>query len=153
VKDVIDVAGAPTRGGSRSLTDAPAPTDAEVVARLRAAGAVVVGKTVTHEFAYAPERGDGPQPRNPWDLERLPGGSSAGSAVAPVVRSAFAAIGTDTAGSIRGPASWTGLVGLKPTYGLVSTHGVLALSPSLDHVGPLARTVGDCALVLGAMAD
>jgi aspartyl-tRNA(Asn)/glutamyl-tRNA(Gln) amidotransferase subunit A len=114
---------------------------------------VIIGKTVTHEFAYAPERGDGPEPRNPWHLDRLPGGSSAGSAVAPVVRSAFAAIGTDTAGSIRGPASWCGLVGIKPTYGLIDVGGVIPLSHSLDHIGPLTRTVDDCALVLETIAD
>lgn len=151
IKDNIYVRGAPLRAGSQALGDFVPDRDAACVARLRHAGAVIVGKTVTHEFAYAAERGDGPETRNPWKPGFLPGGSSAGSAVATAARSAFGAIGTDTAGSIRGPSSWSGVVGLKPTLGRVSCDGVIPLSTSLDHVGPLARTVEDCALLFAAI--
>lgn len=153
VKDNVFVSGAPLHAGSRSLIGTLAPYDAVVVARLRAAGAVIVGKTVTHEFALAPERGDGPEPRNPWSLDRSPGGSSAGSGIAPMVGSAFAAVGTDTAGSVRGPAAWCGATGLKPTLGRVSRHGTVPVSVSLDHVGVIARTAADCAALLAAVAE
>jgi aspartyl-tRNA(Asn)/glutamyl-tRNA(Gln) amidotransferase subunit A len=123
--------------------------DATVVRRLRDAGAIVVGKTVTHEFAVGVNT---PPTRTPWDLSAYPGGSSSGSGVAVSVRSAGAAIGTDTGGSIRIPASINGIVGLKPTFGRVSRYGVVPLAFSLDHVGPLTRTVADCALVLQAIA-
>jgi aspartyl-tRNA(Asn)/glutamyl-tRNA(Gln) amidotransferase subunit A len=153
VKDNVFVAGAPLHAGSSSLVGHRAAVDADVVARLRAAGAVVVGKTVTHEFALAPERGDGPEARNPWRTTHLPGGSSAGSAIAPVVGTAFATIGTDTAGSVRGPAAWCAATGLKPTFGRLSRRGVVPLSASLDHVGLIARTAGDCSAVLSSLVS
>jgi len=149
VKDIVDVAGLPTTAGSRVLAGNIAREDAAIVARLRAAGAVIIGKTNTHEFAYgvisAPTR-------NPWDLARIPGGSSGGSAAALAAGMAMGAIGTDTAGSIRLPSALCGVVGLKPTYDLVDRHGVIPLSWSLDHAGPMARTGADAALLLTAMA-
>jgi aspartyl-tRNA(Asn)/glutamyl-tRNA(Gln) amidotransferase subunit A len=123
--------------------------DATVVRKLRQAGAVILGKAVTHEWAYGLNT---PPTRNPWNLGFHPGSSSAGSGVSVAVGSALGAIGTDSAGSIRNPAAMNGIVGLKPTFGRVSTHGVVPMSPSLDHVGPLARTVRDCALLLQAIA-
>jgi aspartyl-tRNA(Asn)/glutamyl-tRNA(Gln) amidotransferase subunit A len=150
VKDIFDLAGMPTRGGSAALEDAqPAGEDALAVARLRAAGAIVIGKTATHELACGVYT---PPTRNPWDLERSPGGSSGGSGAAVAAAAAMGAIGSDTGGSIRIPASHCGLVGVKPTYGRVSRAGALALSWSLDHVGPLARTVRDAALLLSVLA-
>jgi aspartyl-tRNA(Asn)/glutamyl-tRNA(Gln) amidotransferase subunit A len=149
VKDLCFTAGVPTEAGSRALAGFVPDHDATVVRALRAAGAVLVGKTVTHEFAYGQNV---PPTRNPWNDAMYPGGSSAGSGVATAVGSAMAAIGTDTGGSIRVPASINGIVGLKPTLGRVSRHGVVALSPSLDHVGPMTRDVEDCAIVLGAIA-
>jgi Asp-tRNA(Asn)/Glu-tRNA(Gln) amidotransferase A subunit family amidase len=151
VKDNVFVAGAPLHAGSSSLVGYRATVDADVVVGLRTAGAVVVGKTATHEFALAPERGDGPEPRNPWRPSHLPGGSSAGSGIAPVAGTAFAALGTDTAGSVRGPAAWCGATGLKPTFGRLSTHGVVPLSTSLDHIGLIARTAADCSAVLASI--
>jgi aspartyl-tRNA(Asn)/glutamyl-tRNA(Gln) amidotransferase subunit A len=150
VKDIFDLAGVPTGCGSKAYAGAaPAGEDASAVARLRAGGAIVVGKTRTHELAC----GVYTEPtRNPWDLERSPGGSSGGSAAAVAARAAMAAIGSDTGGSIRIPASHCGLVGIKPTYGRVSRAGALVLSWSLDHVGPLARTVQDAALMLSVLA-
>jgi aspartyl-tRNA(Asn)/glutamyl-tRNA(Gln) amidotransferase subunit A len=149
IKDVCHIMGVPTKAGSRVIRGYVPSYDATVVRRLREAGAVIVGKTVTHEFAYGLNF---PPTRNPWRTECHPGGSSAGSGVAVAVRSSFGAIGTDTSGSIRNPAAINGVVGLKPTYGRVSRYGVIPLSPSLDHVGPLARTVEDCALILQAIA-
>lgn len=149
VKDVCHMMGIPTEAGSRVMSGYVPSFDATVVRRLREAGAVIVGKTVTHEFAYGLNF---PPTRNPWRIEYHPGGSSAGSGVAVAVRSAFGAIGTDTSGSIRNPAAINGVAGLKPTYGRVSRYGVIPLSPSLDHVGPLARTVEDCALILQVIA-
>ncbi len=149
IKDIFYVSGAPTEAGSRVLKGFMAPYEATVVAALRRAGAVIVGKTVTHEFAW----GANVVPtRNPWRLDCFPGGSSAGSGVSVAVGSTFGALGSDTGGSIRIPASMNGIVGLKPTFGLVSRYGVVPLGSSLDHVGPLTRTVGDCALVLQAIA-
>jgi aspartyl-tRNA(Asn)/glutamyl-tRNA(Gln) amidotransferase subunit A len=149
IKDILDVAGVPTRCGSHVRTDAlAANVDAEAVARLRAAGAVIVGKTVTHEFAGGVLS---PPARNPWDPDRIPGGSSGGSGAAVAAGSCLAALGTDTAGSIRIPAALCGVVGLKPTTGRVSTRGVFPLSWSLDTVGPLAKTVDDAMLVLNAI--
>lgn len=149
VKDLCYTRGIPTEGGSRVLAGHVPEYDATVVTRLQEAGAVIVGKTVTHEFAYGQNI---PPTRNPWNPAMYPGGSSAGSGVAVAVGTALGAIGTDTGGSIRVPASINGIVGLKPTFGRVSRYGVLALSPSLDHVGPMARTVEDCALLLAAIA-
>src|SRR5262249_37172145 len=123
--------------------------NATVVTRLLAAGAIPLCKTNTHEFAFGTVT---PPTRNPWDLERSPGGSSGGSAAAVVAGECLAALGTDTGGSSRIPASWCGVTGLKPTYGLVSRTGIVPLSWSYDHAGPLARTVEDCALLLDALA-
>ncbi len=154
LKDLIDTAGVRTTAAS-ALYEHRVPTeDAEVVRRLRQAGVVILGKNNLHEFAYGASSlvshfGD---MHNPWDLGRITGGSSGGSAAAVTARLACAAIGTDTAGSIREPASLCGCVGLKPTYGRVSSRGVIPLSASLDHVGPLAATVADAAIVLQAIA-
>jgi aspartyl-tRNA(Asn)/glutamyl-tRNA(Gln) amidotransferase subunit A len=149
VKDIVFLRDAPNEAGSRVLAGFVPDHDATIVRRLRDAGAVIVGKTAMHEFAYGL---DTPQTRNPWHLECYPGGSSAGSGVAVAVGSAAAAIGTDTGGSIRNPAANNGIVGLKPTYGRVSRSGVIPLGTSLDHVGPLTRTVEDCAIVLQEIA-
>jgi len=149
VKDLCYTEGVPTQAGSRVLEGFVPGHDATVVRRLKEGGAVIVGKTVTHEFAYGQ---DVPPTRNPWNTDCYPGGSSAGSGVSVAVGSAFAAIGTDTGGSIRIPGSVNGVVGLKPTYGRVSKFGVFPMSPTLDTVGPLARTAEDCALMLGAIA-
>jgi aspartyl-tRNA(Asn)/glutamyl-tRNA(Gln) amidotransferase subunit A len=154
LKDLIDTAGVRTTAASGLYKDRIPPQDAEVVRRLRLAGAVIVGKNNLHEFAYGGSSlvsyfGD---VHNPWDLGRIAGGSSGGSAAAVAASLAYGAIGTDTAGSIREPAALCGCVGLKPTYGRVSSRGVIPLSPSLDHVGPLAATVADAAIVLQAIA-
>jgi len=144
VKDLIDVAGAVTAAGSPKLAGNVARRDAEVVTRLREAGAVVVGKTRTHEFAYGVVT---PGTANPWDLGRIAGGSSGGSAAAVAARLVPGAVGSDTAGSIRIPAACCGVVGLKPTWGRVPATGVWPLSWSCDHVGPIAATVADVALL------
>lgn len=149
LKDLIDVAGLATTASSRVRADHRAQADSTVAARLAAAGAILVGKTHTHEFAYGLTT---PQTGNAWDRGRVAGGSSGGSAVAVAAGAATFALGTDTGGSIRVPAALNGVVGLKPTYGLVPRHGVASLSWSLDHVGPIARTVEDAALVLDALA-
>jgi len=149
VKDLCYTEGVPTQAGSRVLEGFVPGHDATVVRRLKEGGAVIVGKTVTHEFAYGQ---DVPPTRNPWSTDCYPGGSSAGSGVSVAVGSAFAAIGTDTGGSIRVPASVDGVVGLKPTYGRISKYGVFPMSPTLDTVGPLARNAEDCALMLGVIA-
>ncbi len=154
LKDLIDVAGVRTTAASALCADRVAAHDAELVRRLRDAGAVIVGKNNLHEFAYGGSSlvshfGD---VHNPWDVGRIAGGSSGGSAAAVAAGLAYAAIGTDTAGSIREPAALCGCVGLKPTHGRVSSRGVIPLSWSLDHVGPLAATVEDAAVVLQAIA-
>ncbi|MFC9503611.1 amidase [Streptomyces sp. NPDC057002] len=149
LKDLIDAAGLATSAGSRVRAGHRAHTDSTVAARLKAAGAVLVGKTHTHEFAYGLTT---PQTGNAWDRDRVAGGSSGGSAVAVAAGTATFALGTDTGGSIRVPAALNGVVGLKPTYGLVPRHGVTSLSWSLDHVGPITRTVEDAGLVLDALA-
>ena len=151
VKDIIEVEGLPNSCGSALYGDPPPPSrsDAEVVARIRKAGGLVIGKTAAHELAcgvYTPGTG------NPWDLARSPGGSSGGSGAAVAAGLCDAALGSDTGGSIRIPASLCGIAGLKPTYGLVPKSGVEPLSWSLDHVGPLGKTVRDCALLLEAIA-
>ncbi|TKT03573.1 amidase [Streptomyces lasalocidi] len=149
LKDVIDVAGTATSAGSRVRANHRAQADSAIAARLAAAGAVLVGKAHTHEFAYGLTT---PQTHNAWNTGRIAGGSSGGSAVAVAAGAATFALGTDTGGSIRVPAALNGVVGLKPTYGLVPRHGVTPLSWSLDHVGPITRTVKDAALVLTALA-
>jgi aspartyl-tRNA(Asn)/glutamyl-tRNA(Gln) amidotransferase subunit A len=150
IKDLVNVAGVPTRAGSVVLAAAaPEPVDAPVVTRLKSAGAVILGKTTTHEFAFSVFT---PPTRNPWNLDHVPGGSSGGSGAAVAAEMVFAAIGTDTGGSIRIPAACCGVVGLKPTYGRVPKSGVVPLSWSLDHVGPLTRRVEDAAVFLQAIA-
>jgi Asp-tRNA(Asn)/Glu-tRNA(Gln) amidotransferase A subunit family amidase len=149
IKDLFNTFDMPTEAGSRVLAGNRPAKDAAAVARLREAGAVLIGKTTTHEFSYGLNE---PPTRNSWDVKRYPGGSSAGSAVAVAVGSAAGSIGTDSAGSVRTPASVNGIVGLKPTYGSISTEGVIPTSPSLDHVGPLARSVGDCTLLFEVLA-
>jgi len=154
LKDLIDTAGVRTTSASALHKDRVPTEDAEVVRKLRAAGAVIVGKNNLHEFAYGGSSlishfGD---VHNPWDVNRIAGGSSGGSAASVPAGMACAAIGTDTAGSIREPASLCGCVGIKPTYGRVSSRGVIPLSTSLDHVGPMASCVEDAAIVLQAIA-
>lgn len=149
LKDLIDAEGMPTTASSHVRAGHVAERDSRVAERLGAAGAVLLGKTHTHEFAYGLTT---PQTNNAWDHSRVAGGSSGGSAVAVAAGGATFAMGTDTGGSIRVPAALNGVVGLKPTYGLVPRTGVTSLSWSLDHVGPLTRTVQDVALVLSAIA-
>ena len=156
LKDLYDTAGVRTTGGSRVLGDRVPVRDATVAARLAGAGAILLGKLNMVEFAYGPE-GLNPHyghARNPWDrgVHRMAGGSSSGSGVAVAAGLAPGALGSDTGGSIRIPASLCGITGLKPTYGRVSRAGVLPLAWSMDHVGPMTRTAADCALMLGAMA-
>ena len=149
VKDLIDVAGTPTTSGSKVPPRQPG-RDAEVVRRLREAGAIIIGKTNLHEFALGTTGEDTAfgQIRNPYDPARAAGGSSSGAAVALVEGMCFASIGTDTGGSVRIPAAACGTVGLKGTYGEVPVDGVVPLSRTCDHVGPLTRTVGDAAIVM-----
>ncbi len=155
LKDVIDLAGAPTTAASRLRAGHRAARDAPVTARLRAAGAIFVGKCNLHEFAFGTtgeESACGPT-RNPHAPAHVPGGSSSGSAVSVAAGMALASVGTDTGGSIRIPASACGVVGLKPTHGEVSAAGVVPLAPSLDHVGPIARSVRDAAMLYRIMRD
>ena len=154
IKDIIDVAGLPTTCHSKILVDNLAKTDSVVVAKLRQAGAIVVGKLSTHEFAIGGPSFDLPFPpaRNPWNPDHHPGGSSSGSGAGVSAGLFPLALGTDTGGSVRNPASCCGIVGLKPTYGLVSRRGVFPLSFTLDHIGPMTRTVADNALLLDAIA-
>jgi len=152
VKDNMDTAGVRTTCASRILRDHVPPQDATVVRKLRDAGAILLGKTNLLEFAYGIVHPDFGQCNNPWDPSRTAGGSSSGAAASVAAGMGYAALGTDTGGSIRIPASYCGIVGYKPTYGLVSRAGVFPLSWSLDHVGPLARTVEDAAIVLAAVA-
>jgi aspartyl-tRNA(Asn)/glutamyl-tRNA(Gln) amidotransferase subunit A len=154
VKDVIDVAGARTTAASRILADNVATADATVVARLRRAGAVVVGKLNTHEFAFGATTTSphfGPA-RNPWDTDRVCGGSSGGSGAAAAAGMVAGTLGTDTAGSIRIPSALCGVTGLRPSTGRVSNRGVVPVSWTFDTVGPIARTAEDCALLLEAIA-
>jgi aspartyl-tRNA(Asn)/glutamyl-tRNA(Gln) amidotransferase subunit A len=155
VKDLFDVQGIRTTAGTRVYADRTAADDADVVRKLKESGAVIVGKTNLHEFAFGTTNINAHYGtvRNPWDARRITGGSSGGSAAAVALSMALAALGTDTGGSIRIPAALCGVVGFKPTYGLVSTEGVIPLSQSLDHCGPLTRTVEDAALVLDAITD
>lgn len=149
IKDIVDVAGLPTRAASALTDDVPATADAPVVARLRAAGALILGKTVTTEFACF----DPPPTRNPWNPACTPGGSSSGSAAAVAAGMCLGAIGTQTGGSITRPASYCGIAGVKPTFGRVARDGVLPVSDHLDHVGPMARTAADCELLLRAILE
>lgn len=155
VKDLFDTAGIRTTAGSKFFADHIPDEDAFVVEKLKAAGAFIIGKTNTHEIALG-VTGNNPHfgvARNPRDLTRIPGGSSSGSAIAVATGMALGALGTDTGGSIRIPASLCGVVGFKPTYGRISLRGVFPLSWNLDHVGPLARTVKDAALLLQVISS
>src|ERR1700682_5207586 len=154
LKDNIDTAGIRTTAASAVFDDRVPEHDAEVTRRLKQAGAVLIGKTNLHEFAMGGTSATsyyGPV-RNPWALDRNPGGSSGGSAAAVAADMCFGALGTDTGGSIRTPASFCSVVGFKPTYGLVSIRGIIPLTLSLDHCGPLTRTVEDAAILLNALA-
>ena len=148
IKDIIDMAGLPTAAGSRLLAQQLAAEDATVVTRLRTAGAVILGKTVTTQFASF----DPPITRNPWNVERTPGGSSSGSAAAVATGMCLGAIGSQTGGSITRPAAFCGVAGCKPSFRRVSMHGVFPLAPSLDHVGTIARCVRDLAIVLDVIS-
>ncbi|MBM3226071.1 MAG: Asp-tRNA(Asn)/Glu-tRNA(Gln) amidotransferase GatCAB subunit A, partial [Candidatus Tectomicrobia bacterium] len=150
-KDIYDVQGLPTTAASKIMTGYTAPADSTVAARLRQAGAICLGKLNTIEFASGSMEVFG-NARNPWNTAMFPGGSSSGSGTALAAHLVPLATGSDTGGSIRNPASFCGIVGLKPTYGRVSRAGVIPLSWSLDHAGPMARTVADTALMLQAMA-
>jgi aspartyl-tRNA(Asn)/glutamyl-tRNA(Gln) amidotransferase subunit A len=154
LKDLFDTAGIRTTCASAVFADRIPSEDAEVVRRLKAAGAVIVGKANMHEFAFGATSISSHfgAVHNPWDLERIAGGSSGGSAAAVAAGMCLGAMGSDTGGSIRGPASFCGVSGLKPTYGRVSVRGVVPLSWSLDHVGPICRTAADTALMLEAIA-
>jgi aspartyl-tRNA(Asn)/glutamyl-tRNA(Gln) amidotransferase subunit A len=154
VKDIVDIAGQPTTCHSKIMLDHVAQEDAQVISNLRAAGAIILGKLALHEFAIGGPSFDLPFPpaRNPWNVDYHPGGSSSGSGAALAGGLLPLALGTDTGGSIRNPAGNCGVVGLKPTYGLVSRRGVFPLAFTLDHVGPMARSVSDIALTLDALA-
>ncbi len=152
IKDLCATKGIRTSCASRILWEHIPSTDATVVQRLEAAGAVILGKLNMTEFALSGYHPSLPIPRNPWNLERATNGSSSGSGVATAAGLCFGSLGTDTGGSIRGPAAWCGVVGLKPTWGRVSRSGVFPLAGSLDHVGPLTRTVADAAAMLQVIA-
>jgi aspartyl-tRNA(Asn)/glutamyl-tRNA(Gln) amidotransferase subunit A len=154
LKDLIDTAGVRTTAASLLFKDRIPAQDAEIVRRLKAAGAVLLGKQNLHEFAYGGSSMISAfgEVRNAWNREHITGGSSGGSATAVAAGLGYGAIGTDTAGSVREPAALCGVVGLKPTYGRVSARGVIPLSTSLDHVGPIARTVADVTVIFAAIA-
>jgi aspartyl-tRNA(Asn)/glutamyl-tRNA(Gln) amidotransferase subunit A len=154
LKDLFDTAGVRTTAGSRIMADRVPQEDADATARLKAAGAVILGKLNMHEFAYG-ATGVNPHygaARNPWDPAHISGGSSSGSGVAVAAEMALGALGTDTGGSVRIPSSLCGITGLKPTYGRVSRRRVIPLSWALDHVGPMARNAADAAIILSAIA-
>ena len=153
-KDLYATRGIRTTAGSALLADWVPDSDATCVARLQEAGCVMLGKLITHEFAWGIQMPGHrfPPARNPWNLDRIPGGSSSGSGAALAAGLCVGALGSDTGGSIRGPASFSGVVGLKPTYGRCSRAGVITLSWTLDHTGPMARTVEDCAWQLQTLA-
>ncbi len=148
VKDIYDAAGAATVAGIPHRQSDPAKRDSAMVARLREAGAIIVGKTVTTPYAYF----DPPPTRNPWNLDRTPGGSSSGSAAAVASGMCLGALGSQTGGSILRPASFCGIAGYKPTFGLLNRRGMFPFAPSLDHPGPMARTVTDMILMMTALA-
>lgn len=148
VKDIYDVAGWPTIAGIPNRSSAPADADSTMVHRLREAGAVIVGKTVTTPYAFF----DPPSTRNPWNLDRTPGGSSSGSAAAVASGMCLGALGSQTGGSITRPAAFCGVAGYKPSFGLLSRRGMFPFAPSLDHPGPMARTVDDLLAMTTAMA-
>ena len=154
LKDIYETKGVPTTGHSKVLIDHVPREDATSVRRLTEAGAIVVGKLATHEFALGGPSFDLPWPpaRNPWDTSRFTGGSSSGTGAAVAAGFVLGGTGSDTGGSIRGPAAFCGLAGLKPSYGLISRTGILPLAFSLDHAGPMAWTAEDCAIMLQAMA-
>lgn len=152
LKDLVETAGIRTTAGSPVLNDFVPKRDAPVYERLRTAGGVLLGKNAMLEFAYGAPHPEFGLTRNPWNLDYSASGSSSGSAVAVAAGLGYASIGSDTAGSIRIPASWCGVVGLKPTYGLVSLRGIIPLATSLDHVGPMGRTARDVAIVLSVIA-
>jgi len=149
IKDIIDVKGMPTRGGLECREKTPVAHDATIVKNLRLEGAIFPGKTVTTQLASF----DPPPTRNPWNQEHTPGGSSSGSATAIAAGMCLAAVGTQTGGSIIRPASFCGVAGLKPTYGMVDRQGLILLSEHLDHIGPLAHTVIDLVMMLDGMTD
>src|SRR5213596_2971675 len=154
IKDNIYTRGVRTTAGSKILADFIPAEDATVTARLKRAGAVIIGKTNLHEFAWGGTT-DNPHYgtcRNPWDDERFPAGSSGGSGAAVAARTCYGALGTDTGGSIRLPSAVNGIVGIRPTIGRVSNHGVIPLAWSMDTVGPMARSVEDCALMFNVIA-
>src|SRR3954447_26582152 len=154
LKDIYETAGIATTGHSKVMQDHVPKSDAFSVKKLRDAGAVVIGKLATHEFAFGGPSFDLPWPpaRNPWDTARFTGGSSSGTGAAVAAGLVLGGTGSDTGGSIRGPAAYCGLAGIKPTYGLISRMGILPLAFSLDHAGPMAWTAEDCAILLQAMA-
>src|SRR5205807_6258906 len=153
-KDIVETAGIRTTAHSKLLRDFVPQRDATIVRRLAAAGTILLGKTATHEFAMGGPSFDLPWPpaRNPWNTDHFTGGSSSGTGAAVAAGFILGGSGSDTGGSIRLPAAYCGVTGLKPTYGRVSRYGVLPLAYSLDHVGPLAWSAEDCAILLQAMA-
>src|SRR5580704_16547899 len=154
LKDIYETKGIPTTGHSKVMQDHVPTADAVSVTKLKDAGSIIMGKLATHEFAFGGPSFDLPWPpaRNPWDTTRFTSGSSSGTGAAVPAGLVLGGTGSDTGGSIRGPAALCGIAGLKPTYGLISRRGILPLAFSLDHAGPMAWTAEDCAIMLQAMA-